>query len=201
MERPVKRILLVLALFAIEPAHAQEAERRGFIGYSVGPAAPFGNFADASPANARGGRAFPGYSSNLLNIMYPIGRRFGVAASGTYSEYVWREGGDDDWWQMASLTVGPTYSQPLGARAALDLKAMVGLVTLTPVIDSFSSDDAQGNALGAELRAAVRYNVSRRWAVFAEGGIQAANVSFGNGDQKDFRAMISGFGIAFRPAW
>jgi hypothetical protein len=61
--------------------------------------------------------------------------------------------------------------------------------------------DAQGNGLGVDLRAAVRYNLTRRWAVFAEGGVQASNVPFDNGDRKDFRAMISGFGIAFRPSW
>jgi hypothetical protein len=197
----MKISLVALALLAAVPAFAQEPERRGFIGFSIGPASPFGSFADASPANARDGRAFPGYSSNLVNILYPVGQRFNLAASGTYSEYVWRDGGDDDWWQMASLMLGPAYAQPLGARATLDLKAMAGLVALTPVLDRRAGPDDQGNALGVDLRAAVRYNVTRRWAVFAEGGVQAANVSFDNGDKKDFRAMISGFGIAFRPAW
>ena len=197
----MKSALLLFVLFAAQPALAQVEERRGFIGYSVGPAAPFGAFADASPANARAGRAFPGYSSNLLNIVYPISQRFGVAASGTYSEYVWRDGGDDDWWKMASLTVGPMYSHRLTGRATLDLKAMVGLVALTPVIDGYESASGTGNSLGVDLRTAVRYSVSRRWAVFAEGGVQASNVSFSNGDRKDYRAMISGFGLAFRPAW
>src|SRR5688500_11298921 len=93
----MKSALVALVLFAAAPALAQSGERRGFIGYSVGPAAPFGAFADVSPTNERDGRAFPGYSSNLVNVVYPIGQRFSVAASGTYSEYVWRDGGDDDW--------------------------------------------------------------------------------------------------------
>jgi hypothetical protein len=78
---------------------------------------------------------------------------------------------------------------------------MAGVVTLTPVIDSYSAQDATGSGLAADLRAAVRYDVSRRWSVFTEGGVQAANVSFANGNRTDFRALISGFGIAFRPAW
>jgi hypothetical protein len=176
-------------------------KRRGFIGFSVGPSTPFGNFADASSTNARGGRAFPGYSSNLVSIVYPIGQRFGVAAAGSYGEYVWRDGGDDDWWQVATLAVGPMYSQRLSAKAALDLKAMFGLITMSPVIDGFGDPANQGNSLGADLRATLRYDVFRRWAVYAEGGIQASNVSFRNGDRKDYRAAISGFGIAFQPAW
>ena len=197
----MKSALLVLAMFAAAPAFAQGEERRGFIGLSIGPAAPFGAFGDASSANARAGRAFPGYSSNLLNIVYPIGQRFGVAASGSYGEYVWRDGGDDDWWQVASLSVGPSYSHRLTAKAALDLKAMFGLVALTPVVDGFSSTDATGSALGVDLRAAIRYDVFRRWAIFAEGGVQSSGVSFSDGSRKDYRAVISGFGIAFRPAW
>jgi hypothetical protein len=197
----MKSALVALVLFAAAPALAQSGERRGFIGYSVGPAAPFGAFADVSPTNERDGRAFPGYSSNLVNVVYPVGKRFGVAASGTYSEYVWRDGGDDDWWQMASLAVGPMYTRRLAARAAVDLKAMVGFVALTPVVDGFSSDAWTGSGLAVDLRAAVRYDLTRRWAVFAEGGVQASNVSFDNGDRKDYRAMISGFGLALQPAW
>jgi hypothetical protein len=197
----MKSSCLVLALFAAAPAFAQVEERRGFIGFSIGPAAPFGAFADASSANPRGGRAFPGYASNLLNVVYPIGRRFGVAVSGTYSEYVWRDGGDDDWWQMASLTLGPMYSRRLAAKTALDLKAMFGLITLTPVVDQFSSPDAQGSGFGVDVRAAIRYDVFRRWAIFAEGGVQSSGVSFLDGSRKDFRAVISGIGIALQPAW
>jgi hypothetical protein len=197
----MRSALLVFLLFAAEPAFAQDEERRGFIGYSVGPAMPFGNFADASPTNARGGRAFPGYSSNLLNIVYPTGRRFDVAGTATYGEFVWQDGGDDDWWQMASLTAGPAYSRRLGARATLDLKAMAGFVILTPVVDSYSAQGSEGIGPAADLRAAVRYNVSRRWAMFAEGGVQASNVSFDDGTRTDYRALVSGFGLAYRPAW
>ena len=197
----MKRALFALTLFAAEPALAQAETQRGFIGYSVGPAMPFGGFADVSPSNARGGRAHSGYASNLVNVVYPLGPRLGVAVSGTYSEYVWRDGGGDDWWQMASLTAGPAYSHPLGSRAALQLKAMAGFVALTPVVDGFAAQSGTGSGLAADVRAAVRYDVTRRWSVFTEGGVQASNVSFDNGNRTDFRALISGFGVAFRPSW
>ncbi|MEO7183196.1 MAG: outer membrane beta-barrel protein [Gemmatimonadaceae bacterium] len=197
----MKRALLALALFSAEPALAQDEDPRGFIGLDIGPSVPFGNFADASPSNARGGRAFPGYNSTLLNLGWRFGEHFGVAAAVSYGEYVLRNGGDDDWWQMASLTVGPMYSRRLGSRTALDLKAMAGWTSLLPVVDSRASDNDQGNSLGIDLRAAVRYQVFSRWAAFAEGGVQAANVTFPNGGQKDYRTMITGFGIAYRPGW
>ena len=52
-----------------------------------------------------------------------------------------------------------------------------------------------------DLRVAIRYDVHRRWAVFAEGGVQATGVTFASGVGGDYRALISGFGVAYRPAW
>src|SRR5215207_10741423 len=107
------RITLALAVivsFGPAPGLAQDDERRGFIGLGIGPSAPFGNFADTSLVNARVGHATAGYTSTILNLGYRFGRRLGVAAAFSYSEYVMRTGGGDDWWQVAGLTIGPLYS-------------------------------------------------------------------------------------------
>ncbi|HUG38879.1 MAG TPA: outer membrane beta-barrel protein [Longimicrobiales bacterium] len=198
---PVRLALPVIMLLAAGPALAQEEERRGFLGLGIGPSAPFGSFADASPDNPRAGRATPGYTDTFVNVGYRFGRRVGVAGAFSYSEYDMRDEEDDDWWQVAGLVIGPMYSHPLGARAALDLKAMLGLLAMTPVVDSYTTADKTGSGLALDMRAAARYDVFRRWAVFAEAGIQSAAVSFDTGVRKDYRAIISGFGIAFRPAW
>lgn len=205
--KAARRIRLAVVLFAAiaelvaTPALAQQQERRGFIGLGIGPSAPFGSFADASATNAEGGRAMPGYTSTLLNFGYRFRGQLGVAGAFAYSEYVMRDGGEDDWWQVATITVGPMYSRSLGARAGLDLKGMLGLFALTPVVDSYTTVDGTGSGLGLDARAAVRYDVFRRWAVYAEGGLQAAAVSFSSGRRTGHRALISGLGIAFRPAW
>jgi hypothetical protein len=198
MERPVKLVLLALVLFAAQPALGQAGYDQAYIGLDIGPSQPFGSFADASPGSATGGRALPGYNSTLLNFGWRIGEHFGVALAGSYGEYVWRDGGDDDWWQMASLTVGPMYTQRLSSRAALDLKAMAGWMSLRPVIDGLSDPNDQGNALGVDLRAAVRYQMFSKWGVFAEAGVQGANITLGTGARQDYRAVISGFGVTYR---
>jgi len=89
-----------------------------------------------------------------------------------------RDGGGDDWWQVATVSAGPMYTYRLGAKSALDLKGMLGFFALTPVIDSYTSRDATGGGLGADLRATLRYDFARRWAVSAEGGVRFARVSF-----------------------
>jgi hypothetical protein len=135
----------------------------------------------------------------MLNVGYRIGRRFGVAGAFSYSEYVVRDAGDDDWWQVAGLTAGPMYSHRINHKAALDLKAMIGLIVLTPVVDSYA--DLVVSGLGVDMRAALRYDVFRRVALFAEAGVQSSNGSSADGVRNDYRAMISGFGVAYRPQW
>jgi Outer membrane protein beta-barrel domain len=199
--RLVRFSLLVLVLLTAERAFAQEPERRGFIGLGIGPSTPFGSFNQSSWANTRTDGTAPGYTDTFVNLGYRMRQHWGVAGAFSYSEFVMTGDGDDDWWQVSGLTAGPMYTLGLGPRAALDLKAMAGLITMLPVVDSRGSENDRGSGLAIDLRAAVRYDVLRRWAIFAEGGIQAANVSSSSGGRTGYRALISGLGVAFRPAW
>jgi hypothetical protein len=193
-------LLLSLALFAVEPAEAQQTERRGFIGLGIGPSLPVAGFADALPSHEQGGRTTTGYTDTLVNLGYRFRERFGLAVAFSYSEYPVR-GDDDDWWQVAGVTGGPMYSLPLSPRAALDLKAMLGMIVLTPVVDGYTTDDGVGVGLGFDLRATLRYDVFRRWALFVDGGLHSSNASFDATTRADYRALVSGFGVAFRPTW
>ena len=206
--RPVPRtsVLLIFGFLAVllirvEPADAQEGERRGFIGLGIGPSLPLGSFGDASPTNPQGTRAMTGYTDTLLNLGYRFRQRLGLAAAFSYSEFPTQGSDDDDWWQVAGITVGPMYSLSFGARSALDLKMMLGGIVVTPVEDGYTTNDGVGSGVVVDIRAAFRYDVFRRWALFAESGFQSSGVSFDSGAQKSYRALISGLGVAFRPMW
>jgi hypothetical protein len=193
-------LFLAIVLFAAEPAGAQQVERRGFIGLGIGPSFPVANFADALPSLEPGGRTTTGYTDTLVNLSYRFRERFGLAVAFSYSEYPVR-GDDDDWWQVAGVTGGPMYSLPLVPRSSLDLKAMLGMIVLTPVVDNYTTGDGVGVGLGFDLRATFRYDVFRRWALFVDGGLHSSNVSFDATTRTDYRALISGVGVAFRPTW
>jgi hypothetical protein len=126
-----------------------------------------------------------------------------VAGLLAYSEYLMRSDDDldDDWWQVAFLTVGPMYTVPLGTKSALDVKGTLGLAALTPVIDSYASNSDTGSGLAIDLRATLRYDLFPRVAVFAETGVQSATVAFLGGGSQQYRAFIGGFGVAYRPRW
>lgn len=193
-------VLLAAVLLGAEPAEAQQSGRRGFIGLGIGPSLPVAGFADAVPSRGQGGRVTAGYTDTLVNLGYRFRSRFGLAVALSYSEHGVR-GDEDDWWQVAGVTVGPMYSLPLSPRASLDLKAMLGMIVLTPVVDSYTTDEGVGVGAGIDLRATLRYDVLRRWAIFGEAGIVSAKASFGGDTRTDYRALISGLGVAFRPMW
>jgi opacity protein-like surface antigen len=201
MKRFVCLAVGISTLFTAAPALAQHEDHRVFIGLGIGPSVPFGDFADKSLLNAEAGHALAGYTSTLINFSYRHANRFGIAGAFSYSEYSMDEADGDDWWQVAGLTIGPMYSIPISARAAVDVRAMFGLLAMTPVIDSHASNDDTGPGIGVDMRAAFRYDIFRSWAVFADAGLQAANVTFNSGERTDLRTLISGFGIAFRPGW
>jgi hypothetical protein len=193
-------LLLAVALFAVEPAEAQQTERRGFIGLGIGPSLPVASFSDALPSHEQGGRTTTGYTDTVVNLGFRFRGRFGLAVALSYSEYPVR-GDDDDWWQVAGVTGGPMYSLPLFPRTTLDLKAMFGMIVLTPVVDGYTTDYGVGVGLGFDFRATLRYDVLRRWALFVDGGLHSSNVSFDAATRTDYRALVSGFGVAFRPMW
>lgn len=196
--RSVTRTSLVFltALLSSRPALAQDLDRRGFIGLGIGPSTPIGSFSDASTAVGGTGNTVAGYTSTLVNLGYRFRDRLGVAVALDYSEYSVSGEGDDDWWQVAAVTVGPMYSVPMGSRAAVDFKAMLGMIVLTPVEDGFATVGGEGVGLGLDARATFRYDVRRRWAVFADAGFH-----YSGSDVVDYRALISGLGFAFRPMW
>jgi hypothetical protein len=199
----LRRTFSALALGALCAATAEGQQgRRGFIGLDIGPSQPFGAFKSAAE-RAGAGNARAGYTSTLLNVGWRRGPHWGVAGLLAYSEYFMRndDGADNDWWQVAFLTVGPMYTMPLGSRAAVDVKGTLGLAALTPVIDNMASDSDTGAGLAIDLRTTLRYDFATRWAVFAEGGVQASNASLGAGGSQKYRSLIAGFGIAFRPQW
>ena len=194
-------IAFVLLTCCAPAALAQSAPPAGFIGIGIGPSIPFGSLARASAVNPRADHAAPGYTDTFLNVARRIGPHWGVAGLAAYSEFVTPNDGDDDWWQVATVMVGPMYTIPLGARAALDLKAMAGFVALTPVIDSYTTGHKTGAGFGGDLRAVIRYDVFTHWAVYAEAGLETSRSSFPSGLTGSMGSAMSGFGIAYRPSW
>jgi hypothetical protein len=192
-------ILLTVALISGTPAHAQSDDRKSYIGITIGPAIPIGAFADLSTTHPRAGRAQLGYCDTFLNFGRRSGKHWGVAASVGYDEHNIQDLQKDDWWQVAAIGGGPMYTKDIARKTVLDFKAKAMFITTTRIIDSYEYN--RGVGLGVDLRATLRYNVHRRWALLAESGVIASNQTFDDGSATDLRVFVTGLGIAYRPSW
>ena len=177
---------------------AQIDEPRAFIGITIGPAIPFGVFADKTN-RPEAGRAKLGYNDTFVNFGKRIGSHFGIAGSFFYDEHDMEDPAEDDWWQVAGLTAGPMYSTPLSPRTILDLKLKFGLLTTKPIVDQY--EVTKGSGFVTDARVALRYNVHRRWCLLAESGVVVGNQSLQNGGEQGVRILVTGVGVAYRPSW
>jgi len=177
---------------------AQVDEPRAFIGITIGPAIPFGSFADKAN-RPEAGRAKLGYNDTFVNFGKRIGSHFGIAGSFFYNEHYMEDAAEDDWWQVAGLTAGPMYSMPVAPRTILDLKLKFGLLTTKPIVDQY--EVTKGSGFVTDARVGVRYNVHRRWCLLAESGVVVSNQSMEDGGKQGVRILVTGVGVAYRPSW
>src|SRR6266545_261125 len=171
------RFLSVLALFAAlfgaSLAKAQSRERNKYFALIIGPGLPIGGYADSPTASPGAGPALSGYIDTFANFAYRLGRRGGIAASLAYGEFAMASPGDDDWWQVTVLTIGPMYVKPLSEKLDLELKAKAGMMATVEIIDNF--ENAKGVGFALDLRSGLRYDAFKRWSALAEVGLVTSN--------------------------
>jgi len=185
----------------LNAVHAQEAERRSFIGIIIGPSQPIGSFADKNPSSAGAGHAKAGYTDTFLNFGKRIGEHWGIAASVAYSEYYTDGDNEDDWYQVALVSVGPMYSRALSRKLIVDIKPKIGFMAVTPVVDSYTTSAETGHGVALDLRGGLRFNIHRRWALLGEVGLMSSPQGYVDGSTQTVTAIVSGIGFAYRPAW
>ena len=71
--------LTLLILFSYSITFAQEIERKGSVGFSIGSSFPIGDFGSKSLTNNKAGLAQIGVITDV-NFVYRLGKNFGIAA-------------------------------------------------------------------------------------------------------------------------
>jgi len=192
-------LLIFLPLILLsQNAKAQSDERKGFIGIVLGPSIPLGEFKNNSLKNENGEILITGYSDSFVNFGYLFNQNLGICASVFYNQYDLDNVSSEMWWMLAGITAGPMFSLPVKDKFFLDLKAKLGFVGATLVIDGYASQFDMGKGLGIDLRASFRYNFSRRWCVLTETGYISSHQKFLDARMLKTNAVILGLGIAYR---
>ena len=171
-------LLIVLALLSSLNIKAQESEKKGYIGLSLGPAFPLQARQDSYNIIISGNQfkynpnTPVGLNLTLIDFGYRIGENWGIAFSwfGTGHYRVHQSGNDkiETTSSKGGLLIGPMYSIPLKDDMFLDFKLEAGRMVFISE-ESYNGDlrsysNSSGN-LGFEIGSTLRKNISRNWAV------------------------------------
>lgn len=169
-------------------------EHKGFIGPSIGPSFPLGDFANKSMENENAGFAETGFASNIINLGYNFTQNFGISVSNFYSEYNIGKSSTKMLWKQGGIIAGPLFSIPVNDNLFIDMKPGIGYASSYIV---GNNEQVTGNGMGVNFSTSLRYNFSDRWCILSETGYFSSNQKFEDGNKK-MQVISLGFGITYR---
>lgn len=143
----MKKCILSLAFVSCIVLHAVAQDEKGFVGISLGPSIPMGNFAVRSLVNDNAGFAKLGASFDVVAGYKLGGSHFGITAmlraqahaydTQPLAENLTFQAPTVNWnvespaWRIGGLLLGGFGSIPISEKIYVDARAMAGLVNAT----------------------------------------------------------------------
>jgi hypothetical protein len=190
-----RTFLLVCTLPVALATHSLAQDNdKAFVGISFGPSIPLGNY-----ASTVGGYAKTGFQVDVATAGYKFSDNFGVCVNWYgAANAIGNSGG---YWGYGGVAVGTMITLPAGP-VGFDFRPMV---SLSDALYAPSDDDASSTvfALGFDIGATVRYDISRRIALLLNADYisskpTSALTTAPPGFQQQMSAVGVTFGIAFR---
>jgi hypothetical protein len=196
-------ILLTFFLIAFNTFAQEKSNKKGFIGFTIGPTIPLGDFADKYlVTNNMAGLAEPGLALNFINFGYKFGKNFSVASSFSNASFsLDRIFGRNGKWRYTNFLVGPMLSFPVHKKFELDFKGTIGIVSakfqleenmVNPYVE-LKSDIGMGFSLGTSLR----YHITDRWGLLLNVDYFSSQTKFDSSKRK-ISSLNPGLGILYR---
>ncbi|MCF8374415.1 MAG: porin family protein [Bacteroidales bacterium] len=164
-------------------------KRKGYLGPSYSKVIPLGFTKDQ--INSEG---FAGGGKWSLSIGYLFSDHLGMAATIELSAY-----GEDnslDAWGNFNFLVGPLLSFPIAKIAELDIRPMIGYSN-SMYATIISSVGADANAFAYSIGSLVRFNLSKRIALFMSADYFSTSPEYG-GEKVNIEMITMGLGLAYR---
>lgn len=150
--------LLLLCTLLSLPSMAQEPQRKGYIGISIGPSFPIGEFKEEAFANT-------GANLSLINFGYLFNGRFGIAANWFGGAHVIDGspfGISDGMWSYGGLLAGPLVSSRIGNHADFDARLQIGYSAANMDLEGYKVD---GVGFAYSVGLGVRTHLARKWSL------------------------------------
>lgn len=187
-------IFLFLVLLSADLL-AQNSSRKGFIGITLGPSIPIGDFADNSSGNENAGFANTGLNMSPIIFGYRFSQNFGISASWFGATYAIDNSGVDALWSYGGLMGGPILTFPVNEKLSFDLKGMIGFVSATSNLSDYEENEGTGVAF--DLGASFRYDFAEKWCLLMNGDYFTSNPKLEEESQIMSSINLS-FGVAYR---
>ncbi len=180
----------------------QEFESKGYIGISLGPSFPMGDFKDGGTFAGFG--ALTGLQISVINFGYLFTKNFGITANWFGSAYDISTSGvlDNATWSIGGLSVGPLISFSANVFE-FDIRPTIGFIyVVTPEFSAngiiyVESDNA--TAFNLDLGATARFNFAKRWALIANIDYMSSKPKFATIDSyQQINTLGITAGIAYR---
>src|SRR5690606_8846261 len=130
----------------------------GYIGISIGPSIPIGEFKDEALANT-------GVNLSLINFGYLFNGRFGIAANWFGGAHVIASspfGLSDGMWSYGGRVAGPLISNRVGNQRDVDVKLQSGFCAADMELEGYDVDGAGcAYSFGIGIRTHLAQRVSR----------------------------------------
>jgi len=165
--------------------------RANYIGLTIGPSFPTGDYADEN-----NGLAETGLHANLINLGYFFSDNIGISAiwfgasNPIYYENI-------DPWSYGGLLAGPLFKFPLGTRMDWDFRILAGYTNVTVPDIGYGPEDAGAFAL--DFGSIFRIHIGPMFSLLAGADYFATKPEFVDYDfEQNISTVSLNFGAAFR---
>ncbi len=214
-------IALILFVVLCNIAIAQEKNttkpkesprRRGYIGFSLGPSFPIGDFAKQSfaldPGVTGSESTSTGLQLNLVNVGYLFTKHIGIAGSWFGAAYSRTSDFRTDLepWSCGGIMIGPLISFPISEKVEWDLRPMLGRAVCSGQRQNTTPEPVESSAsLIFNMGTVFRIHLAKKISLLVTADYFSTKLKFkdngaspnGPPEQK-MKALSLGLGFAYR---
>jgi hypothetical protein len=176
------------------------ADKRGYVGLSVGVNMPMGQFASKSGTDVKNipGYAKTGVQLNLINFGYRFTDHIGICGSILAAKND-IDIADIDPWGYGAIMVGPLFTFPIDNRIDWDLRPMLGYSIVNLSDHGVDNGNEQTSSLGLSLGTMFRFHITKSVSLTVNGDYFYTKAKFSKaGFDAKITTLSIGGGVAFR---
>jgi len=182
--------ILIVCIAVTLTATSQEQRRKGYIGISIGPSFPIGEFKEDAWANT-------GVNLSLINFGYLFNNRVGIAANwfgGAHTVDASQFGLAEGMWSYGGLLAGPLVSTPVGRNIDFDARVQIGFSAANLKLEGYNVD---GTGFAYSAGIGIRAHLGRKLSLNLNADVLTSN-NKGDYMERKIQTIHPTIGLSYR---